>query len=138
MSDTVTGLEALKAAIDRLPDEVTAALRGVAHRTAVRIQQRASALAPVDVIPPRGKYTEGEPHLKDSIVVEEDAAQKQFRIYPRTPWLPNLGLWIERGTVKLRARPFMRPAGDAATAQYQAEAMRAAASVAEKAFQERG
>lgn len=123
-----TGLKELEQAIDRLPTAVTAALRAVAWRTSRAIKDRAKSLAPRGN-EPRGDLNEGNPHLADSIVIIEDEARKQFRIEPDTPWNPNLGLWVERGTVKMRARPFMRPAGDAENATYQREMTAAAERV---------
>ncbi len=132
-SATATGLKELSETIDRLPATVTAALRGVAHSTSVRIQTRAHDLAPFDP-EPRGTHTEGNPHLRDAIVIEEDTTQKQFRIFPNTPWLPELGLWIERGTVKMSARPFMRPAGDGEDARYKRDSLAAAERVVTEAL----
>ncbi len=129
-SVTVTGLKELSEAIDTLPETVTAALKGVARDTAYRIQTRAKALAPVGHDPRLG-HTKGEPHLKDSIEVIEQAELKQYIVDPNTPWLPNLPLWIERGTRYKRARPFMRPAGDAEDARYKSDSMKAAESVAD-------
>lgn len=134
-SVTATGLKELSAAIDRLPANVTAALRTNASNTAQRIRALARQLLfslGVFGLEPRSKYTAGQPHLADSIRIVEDAAQKQFRVEPWTPWLPNLGLWIERGTSILRARPFMRPAGDAERGRYVNDGTRAA----ERAFSE--
>ena len=135
MGVTATGMKELAQAIDRLPDTVTAALRRVALNSARRIQASAHAGAPVNT-GIRSKHTEGQPHLRDSIIVEEVPGQKLFRVWPNTPWLPNLGLWIERGTVHLRARPFMRPAGDAEHASYQSNMVTAADRAATEALKE--
>lgn len=132
-SVTVAGLKELDAAIDKLPDAVTAALRGVAKDTAYRIQARARVLAPVGT-EPRGKYTKGQPHLRDAIEVIEQSEQKQFLVDPNTPWLPNLALWIERGTTRMAARPFMRPAGDAENARYIADSTAVAEHVVTEAL----
>lgn len=127
-------LAQLKANIDRFPKEVTARLRAVAWRKSRAAREIAKRLAPRDDKPPRGRHTEGNPHLADSIVIDEHADRKEFVVFPSTPWLPELGLWIERGTVKMRARPFMRPAGDAVNPSYQSEMTQAAERVADDTF----
>lgn len=127
-------LKALSAQIDAFPALVTARLRAVAWRTSRDVKARAHDLAPRDESAERGDHTRGHPHLADAIVITEQADQKQFLVEPQTPWLPNLGLWIERGTSKMRARPFMRPAGEALTAQYQREMTRAAEQAATDGF----
>lgn len=119
-------LATLSRNIDQLDTVVTERLRAVAWRKSREVQARAKALAPRDRSTKRGSHTKGQPHLADSIVVIEDAPHKQFLVRPETPWLPNLGLWIERGTVHMRANPFMRPAGDAIEASYRREMTEAA------------
>lgn len=121
-------LARLKANIERFPKAVTERLRAVAWRKSREIKDIARRLAP-EGAEPRSRLNEGEPHLKDSIVIIEDAANKQFSVEPDTPWNPNLGLWIERGTRKMVARPFMRPAGDAVNASYRSEMLQAAETI---------
>lgn len=128
-----TGMKELNAAIDRLPQTVTAALRGVAKNSAERIKIRAHDLAPVGG-EPRGEHTAGNPHMRDTIAVTEEADKKQFVVGPNTPWLPELGLWIERGTVHMSARPFMRPAGDEEDSHYKRESLAAADQAVTKAL----
>jgi len=127
-------LATLRANIDRFPRAVTEKLRAVAWRTSREVKEKARSLAARDATAERGTHTKGQPHLADSIVIIEDAEHKQFLVRPETPWLPNLGLWIERGTTKMRARPFMRPAGDAVNATYQREMTRAANEAANEVF----
>lgn len=127
-----TGLKELAANIDRFDKEVTARLRAVAFRKSREVKEIARRLAPRDDSPPRGTHTEGNPHLADSIVIVEHADKKEFQVFPETPWLPNLGLWIERGTVHESARPFMRPAGDQVDASYKAEMLAVADGTAKE------
>ena len=126
-------LAQLRRDIDRFPATVTAKLRAVAWRTSREVKAIASRLAARSE-GDRGRLNRGHPHLADSIVITEDADRKQFAVTPETPWNPNLGLWVERGTVKMRARPFMRPAGDQVNASYQKDMLAAATDAATEAL----
>lgn len=117
-------LATLRRNVERFPDAVTAKLRSIAWRTSRDVKETARRLAP------RSQDGSGNPHLADSIVITEEAEKKQFLVSPETPWQPNLGLWIERGTVKMRARPFMRPAGDSVEAPYRRDMEAGALAVA--------
>ncbi len=126
-------LARLRRNIDRFDTVVTAKLRDVAHRKATQVQSIAERLAPRNN-QIRGRLNEGNPHLADSITVEEDPKGKAFLVRPETPWNPNLGLWVELGTTKMAAQPFMRPAGDQVTDSYRREMVDAATTTAEKAL----
>lgn len=128
----MTGLKELSAEIDKLPETVTAKLKGVAKDTAHRIQALASATARAIAYgdEPRLGHTKGQPHMADSIEVIDQSEKQQYVVDVNTPWLPMLGAWIERGTRFMRARPFMRPAGDAEDARYKSDSMKAAESAA--------
>lgn len=120
-SVTTTGLKELEAVVDRLPRDVTTALRAVAWRTSRRVKDRA-----LEILNAR---TGGKADRIAAItIVEED---KVFRVIAEGPSdkPANLALWFERGTRFMAARPFMRPAGDAETDQYRTDSERAAASV---------
>ena len=125
-------LAQLRKDIEQFPKAVTATLGAIAWRKARDVKELARRLAPRDETLARGRHTRGHPHLADSIVIEEDVDQKAFRVFPETPWLPNLGLWKEYGTVHVPATPFMRPAGDAVNPSYQREMEAGAKQVAEQ------
>ena len=74
--------------------------------------------------------THGTGKTASSIVVTEEPEKKQFLVEVINPDNPNLALWIERGTVKMRARPFMRPAADEIDASYRREMEAAAVGTA--------
>lgn len=122
-------LAALRKAVDTFPATVTAKLRAVAWRKSREVKAIASRLAARSQ-GKRSRLNEGHPHLGDSIVIVEHEKEKEFLVFPETPWNPNLGLWVERGTVHNQARPFMRPAGDQIDASYRSEMEAAATSSA--------
>lgn len=124
MSVTVTGLSELKQAIERLPAEVTAALRAVAWRKS----REAMAIAKSTL---RSKLKTPAHKLIDNIEVIENADKKEFVVISQAPddQPANLPLWVERGTVHMAARPYMRPAGDAIDASYKSESLKVAESV---------
>lgn len=130
MGMTSTGLNEFRAAIDRFPAAVTAALRAVAARTAARVQARAEQNLRASKYPNRARAI--------AITTEEDAANKEFRVGARSANLRRypdmLVVWVEHGTVKLPAQPFMRPAAQAEVAQYRREMEDAAARAAVETF----
>ena len=112
---TTTGLAEMRAGLDRLPTQVSEALRAVAWRTSRRVREGA--------IRRLEQLTSGTGATAASIVVEEPRGATHFevvvtgaKIYPA-----NLPIWLEFGTVQMSARPFMRPARDAETDQYRRE-----------------
>lgn len=126
-------LARLRSDIQRFPATVTAKLRAVAWRKSREVKDIAKRLAARSE-GERSRLNRGNPHLADSIVITEEIDRKQFVVSPETPWNPHLGLWVERGTVKMRARPFMRPAGDQVNASYQSEMTQAATDAANEVF----
>ena len=103
-------LQQLRANIDAFPKAITARLRSVAFRKSREVQARAKQLVPKAT----GK-------TRDSIVVIDESEKQQFLVTVENPDEPMLGAWLEYGTVKMRARPFMRPAGDSVVASYRSE-----------------
>ena len=126
-------LDGLRRGIETFPATVTAKLRAVAWRKSREVKDIAKRLAARSE-GERGRLNRGRPHLADSIVIHEEVDRKQFVVTPETPWNPHLGLWVERGTVKMRARPFMRPAGDQVNASYQKDMLAAATDAATEAL----
>lgn len=144
-SVTTTGLTDMRAGIAQLPTRVTAALRAVAWRTSRRVYEGARSRVAVDT-----GYT------RDNISVTEDAANQQFivsagtdrprvrfslhrmtrsgRIHTQKVTLNMLPIWLEYGTRKMTARPFMRPAAEAESETYKREMEHAAIEAAREAL----
>jgi HK97 gp10 family phage protein len=102
----LVGMAELRKEIEALPEAV-----------ALQIQNRARALVPVD-----------SGVTRDSIGVTPDLPHKQYIVGPgpaphhrasgRTANVPMLPIWLEYGTAKMAARPFMRPAADEEQERY--------------------
>lgn len=122
---TVSGMDELKSAVERLPADVTAALRAVAQETARRVQ--AGARARWAALRQGGE----ESQLANRITVTEDLPNKQFIVRSDAPpgRPDNVPLWIEYGTVKMPARPYFGPAVRAEDARYQRDSAAAARAV---------
>lgn len=122
---TATGLKELATAVDRLPVDVTAALRAVASVTAGRIQRRAFEIV-------ASKVKRGASVV--AITIQDDGANKAFVVIAEGAHdkPANLALWIERGTRYIEPRPFLRPAADAEDARYKAASLAAAEAVVDK------
>lgn len=119
---TLTGIDEARRDVDRLPDVVQSRLQAAAKATADRCRERAFQLCRKD-----------SGITADSIVVLAELEDKQYvvEVGPaprpgRTAFLPNLPIWIERGTKNQAASPFMRPAREAESSRYIAD-MKAAA-----------
>lgn len=123
MADPLAGL---RDAIERLPTDVTAALKGVAHDTAIRVQTRARQI----LLAKRPKAGS----VAAAITIVDESAHHQYVVDSLAPsgHPPNLPLWLERGTVHMEARPYMRPAGDAEDDRYKREMLAAAEAVADR------
>jgi hypothetical protein len=125
-SATVTGLRELQAAIQKLPDAVTAALKAEARASAGRIAAHAASLLRAQ--------THRTGRTAAAIRVLEEGADKQFVVNsPGTADKPaNLPIWLEYGTRFMTAKPHMRPAADAESATYKQHMAAAAERAAQK------
>lgn len=127
-SVTMTGLSEVKAAVEHLPRAVTLALRAVAFKTSRRVYAAAKARLQ--------QSTHGTGATANAMrIVERDQMQAFIvDIGPVQGRPDNLPLWIEGGTVKMRARPFFRPSVEEADADYVRESEAAALDVAREAL----
>jgi hypothetical protein len=124
---SVTGLAELRRAIQQLPDALEQALRKHARDTALRI---ASGMR--RRLPDAGETEHATGITKDSVVVTPEVDEKLYRaeVGPapahrrddgRTAFLPNLPVWLEYGTSRMQARPFLRPSVDEERDRYLTE-----------------
>lgn len=122
---TTTGLTEMRAAVQRLPDAVTAALRDVARDTAERVKAEARRLL-------LAQQKTSAHALADAITVIEDPDNKRMLIEsPPPPGQPlNVPIWNEYGTIFMLARPYMRPALDGEDAAYRGDMERASVDAA--------
>ncbi len=111
-SVTMTGLAELKAGVTRLPVAVTSALRAVAFRTSRTIYAGVKSRWEASL--------HGTGETVRHLAVTEMADKQLFEVavgpMPGRP--ANLPLWLERGTVKMAARPAFRPAIEAVSDTY--------------------
>lgn len=113
-------VDQLKAQAARVSTRLEAELRAVAARTARRMQGGAQLRVRV-----RSRKTH------DAIKVREEPDKRRFLVEVedvpgRNPMVP---VWLEYGTAKMGAHPFMGPAADAERATYAAEGEAACARV---------
>ena len=106
----------MKAAVEQLPKAVTAALRAVAFRVSRSVYADAKQRLIAQ------QKTEARA-LANEIHVNERENAKAFDVVSDAPadQPANLPIWIEFGTIHMRARPYMRPALDAAQDGYKRE-----------------
>ncbi len=125
---TMTGLAELRAAVDRLPETVTQALRAVAWRSSRNVMAAAKANL--------AAKTHATGRTGRSIRVIEEADEKRFVvIVPGDSAQPaNLPMWLEYGTKHMQARAYLRPAMDAESAHYLREMARVSVDVVRKAL----
>ncbi len=126
-SVTSTGLEEMRAACQQLP-AVTAALREVAKATAIRIQANAKAIL-------RMKEVSDRTELIDAIVLEENAANREFRVISNPPpgQSANVTIWNEYGALgRIVARYYMHDSAEAERDQYRRDMEAASADAVAK------
>ena len=126
---TMTGLEELRRSVDRLPADTTAQLQSVAWRASRNIMQGAQSRVAV-----KSGYTQRNIHIIEDLpnrqyIVNAGTDRPRVRFALRrlkrsgrvstqrvtvnmVPW------YLEFGTVRMAARPFMRPAADAELPSY--------------------
>lgn len=114
-SSAVTGtdLRVLRQKVDQLPSDVTAALKSVAHRSAMNIRGDAQRRL-------RAQQTTPAHALADKIEIVDDSGDRKFIVESQSPagQPANVNIWNEHGTVRMDARPYMRPSADAEQASY--------------------
>ena len=113
-------VDILRAQSTRVESRLEAELREVAARTARRMQGGAQLRVRV-----RSRKTH------DAIKVREEREKRRYLVEVedvpgRNPMVP---VWLEYGTSKMSAHPFMGPAADAERATYAAEGEAACARV---------
>ena len=124
---TVTGLDDFRAKVSALPDRVRAASVGVALATGKRVLARAQANLAAQT---KGS---GRTAKAMTIDVENNAVIVQSKAPSRSPG--NLPLWIEYGTVKQPARPYLGPAAKAESGQYLKELQRVVEGLVQQAVE---
>ncbi len=126
---TSTGLEEMRAACQQLPAAVTAALREVAQATAKRMMANSKAIL-------QTKEVSDRTALIDAIVLEENAANREFRVISNPPpgQPKNVTIWNEYGAVGriVTARYYMRDAAEAERDQYRRDLEAASADAVAK------
>ncbi len=124
---TMTGVTEVRRAIERLPADVTAALRARAWRSSRSIMTGAKQRL-------LARYR--APKTADSIAVIEEADRRQFVvIVAGDPARPrNLPLWLEAGTIHMSGAHYMRGATEAESPNYIREAEAVAVAVVQKAL----
>jgi HK97 gp10 family phage protein len=118
-------IAALRRQVAALPTAVTARLRAVAWRTSRELKDRARATLLSKT------HGHGKDHQRtaDSFVIIEEPEKKQFLVAVENPENPNLAMWLERGTSRMTARPYLRPAADELDSTYKREMAAAAEDV---------
>jgi hypothetical protein len=117
----------MRAAVEQLPDAVTAALRGVARSTAARMKASAAAAL-------RRQQKTAAAALADAIEIVEDVPNQQIQVVSKPPrgQPANVTIWNEHGTIKMPARPYMRPSAQAEEGRYRSDMSAAAESAARR------
>ncbi len=127
-SVTITGLDEAKRAVENLPRAVTLAQRAVAFRASRRVYDSAKARLQ--------SSTHGTGATARGLrVVERDQIKAFIVDVGPVPGRPdNLPLWLELGTIKMGARPFLRPSMEQHSDSYVRESEDAVVAVAREAL----
>ena len=101
---SLEGFDEIRRSLERLPDATRAVLSDVIAKSTFAAKQRAVALAPV-----------GEGRLRNAIQATSRGMYGRVIITD-----PEIFYWrfLEYGTVKMAARPFVRPAAEMETAAF--------------------
>lgn len=110
----IEGMEQLRDALKRLPEQTRAVMSDVVAKTAFSARQRVSAAAPVDTGLLRSSITSSSRGLSGRVDITADAYYWKFK---------------EFGTVHEAARPFIRPAAEAETSAFEQRIRQAAARI---------
>lgn len=113
---TITGLDTLTVGVNALPTRLREVSRTVAAAAAGRILADAKARLLAHMKTNRHA-------LADAIAITEDPANRQFTVASTAPagQIPMLPAWVEYGTVREPARPYMGPAAAAESPRYASE-----------------
>jgi HK97 gp10 family phage protein len=119
-------LEQLAANIERLPEDVTEALKETAHGFAERLRERATQILLTK--------THRTGRTARAIRILDQTSRKQW--YVQSPGHEddpaNLPMWLEYGTRYMRARAYMRPAADEIEEAYKRDMARVALATVAK------
>lgn len=123
-SVTMTGLKEFERGVEQLPRAVTLALRAVAWRTSRKVYDSAKARLRAQ--------THGTGATERAMRIVERDQMKAFivDVGPIAGRPDNVPLWLEFGTVKMSARPFLRPSLAEHEAAYISESEHAVENVA--------
>jgi hypothetical protein len=126
-SVTQTGVREMRAALERLPDAVTAALKGVALQTAERIRATAADTLLAKTASDKTPETQA---IQTAAAIKVTVDDVQKVVYVTSAGVAgdpaNNPIWLEHGTVHQAAKAYMRPATDQHAPYYLSESAKAA------------
>ncbi len=119
---SVTGVRETMAAFDQVEREARARLIRITANTIARVKSAAYAACAVGDEP--GPFPG---HVRDQITTQMTPGEPMGAVFVERRGIggwwgtDNVGVWLEYGTVKQSARPFMRPAAEAEGSRYLVE-----------------